>query len=287
VPKTGEVHSGGVLGGNKTPKESSSKILGILNLTPDSFSDGGQIIDPISALNRVMTLLADGADYVDIGAESTRPGAIEVSEDEEWARLRPALELIAHEGLITKISVDTRKYRLMRRAAEMNVSFINCVGPLPEQDELRSLFSIHQNLNFIASHMHGTPETMQRNALGPASARRRVAAFFECSKEELLAAGCQGERIFLDPGIGFGKTDSANWALLLQTPLYSRNYNLALGVSRKGFIGRALGGELPTDRDGASKLLEGGAMVAGAKLIRTHDVASLVKLASILVEAKA
>ena len=263
------------------------QILGILNLTPDSFSDGGLLCSPQAALERLLALLAEGADYVDIGAESTRPGSLAVSEAEEWERLRPALELIEREGLIKKVSVDTSKYILMRRAAEMKVSFINCVGPLPEQDELGYLFRENPNLGFIATHIHGSPETMQRNPLAPRSARRRVSAFFDCSKDELLTAGCQSDHIFLDPGIGFGKTDAANWALLLDTPVFARDYNVAIGVSRKGFIGRALGGDLPADRDGASKLIEGTAIVAGAKIIRTHRVEPLVKLAAILSEAQA
>lgn len=265
----------------------SSKIFGIVNLTPDSFSGRGTLATPYEALAQVLALLAEGADFVDVGAESTRPGALEVPEAEEWERLRPTLELIEREGLITKISVDTRKYILMRRVAEMKVSFINCVGPLPEQDELGPLFSQHNNLGFIATHVHGSPETMQRNPLGPGSARRRVPAFFECSKDELLTAGCLLPNIFLDPGIGFGKTDAANWALLLETRRLAKDYNVAIGVSRKGFIGRAVGGDLPTDRDQTSKLIEGAAVLAGAKMIRTHSVAPLIKLVRLLSEAQA
>lgn len=245
------------------------------------------MMTPKKALERVLALLAEGADFVDVGAESTRPGALEVPEAEEWERLRPSLELIEREGLISKISVDTRKYNLMRRVAEMNVSFINCVGPLPEQEELRPLFSQHKKLGFIATHMHGSPETMQRNPLSPRSARRRVSAFFECSKDELVTAGCEVQHVFLDPGIGFGKTDAANWALLLETRRLSSEYNVAIGVSRKGFIGRSLGGDLPSDRDSTSKLIEGAAVLAGAKMVRTHSVAPLIKFVRLLSEAQA
>ena len=134
--------------------------------------------------------------------------------------------------------------------------------------------------------MHGTPEMMQTNPLSPGAAIKRVAAYFDDASEELLVAGCAAENIYMDPGIGFGKTDAANWKLLLNTPNFSKSRNIAIGLSRKGFIGRALGGDTPHERDTSSKILESAAILAGATLIRTHDVGRLIKLTATLTEAR-
>ena len=260
--------------------------LGILNLTPDSFSDGGRFQDPSSAFKRAMTLLENGADYIDVGAESTRPGSSVISEDTEWERLEGFLELACRQNLISKISVDTRKHAIMKRAAEMKVSFINCVGPTPEADELMELVRHNKNLSFIATHMHGTPADMQLSPLAPQSAKKRVSSFFESATADLLEAGFETAQIFMDPGIGFGKTDAANLGLLIQTPKWSNEYNIAIGVSRKGFIGRLFGGAEPSDRDQASKVIEVASVAAGASLIRTHDVLGFFKACSTLREAQ-
>jgi dihydropteroate synthase len=261
------------------------KILGILNLTPDSFSDGGAFSKPTEAMRRFEDLLREGADFIDVGAESTRPGAKDVSESDELDRLLPFLNLVEREGLLRRVSVDTRKPTVMKQVASMKVSFINNVGPLPDQEELSALFKTNPGLSFIACHMHGNPDMMQTNPLSPGAATKRVTSYFESASEELIAAGCAAENIYMDPGIGFGKTDAANWKLLLATPTFSRFHKVAIGLSRKGFIGRALGGESPLDRDTSSKILEGAAVLAGAALIRTHDVGRLIKFSSILSEA--
>ena len=262
------------------------KVLGILNLTPDSFSDGGKFLDHGDALRRFEALLQDGADYVDIGAESTRPGATAVSLSEELSRLEPFLSLLDRKGMLGKVSVDTRKFSVMKQVASMKVSFINNVGPLPSEEELSVLFKTNPGLSFIACHMHGTPEMMQANPLTAKSAIKRVSSYFESAHEELLSAGCGAENLFMDPGIGFGKTDAANWKLLLNTTNFARTRKIAIGISRKGFIGRALGGDTPIERDSSSKILEAAAILSGASLIRTHDVGRLIKFSSILSEAR-
>ncbi len=262
------------------------KVLGILNLTPDSFSDGGKLSKPADALKYFDALLSEGADFIDVGAESTRPGAKEVSEAEELDRLLPFLSLIEHKGMLDKVSIDTRKFSVMKQVVQMQVSFINNVGPLPDQIDLSALFKVNPKLSFIACHMHGTPEMMQTNPLSPGAAIKRVAAYFDDASEELLVAGCAAENIYMDPGIGFGKTDAANWKLLLNTPNFSKSRNIAIGLSRKGFIGRALGGDTPHERDTSSKILESAAILAGATLIRTHDVGRLIKLTATLTEAR-
>lgn len=259
--------------------------LGILNITPDSFSDGGLFLSPSSAFDRAIKILDDGADFIDVGAESTRPGAESVSEVEEWQRLEPFLEIAIRKNLASRLSIDTRKISTMRRVAEMKVAFINCVGPIPEIEELAELITVNRDLRFIASHIHGTPKDMQLSPLSAGSAIKRVNAYFESAEEDLLAAGFEKNQIYLDPGIGFGKTDAANLALLLKTTEWSQRYNIALGVSRKGFLGRVFGGDQPRDRDPISKLTECGCILAGASVVRTHDVSGLMRAFSVFREA--
>ncbi len=257
-------------------------IMGILNVTPDSFSDGGQFNTPAQAIDHFETLLSDGAAIIDIGAESTRPGAADVDDDEEWGRLEPILNYATKTKQIARISVDTRKFSVMERAVKLGVGMVNVVGPLPEDRLLRKLSSYNSGLSFVACHMHGTPQTMQLNPLGPGSAMKRVLAYFESSCDELIDAGFKKENIFLDPGIGFGKTDAANLQLLRASATFARDYRLALGVSRKGFISRLIGNDGMEARDGASKAIEAGALLSGIQLIRTHNVRQLRPILNLL-----
>jgi dihydropteroate synthase len=259
--------------------------FGILNVTPDSFSDGGLYTKPEDALEKALQLFEDGADFVDAGAESTKPGAQMTPELEEWRRLEPFLQLANERGLLPRLSIDTMKFTIMKRAAKMGAAFINCVGPIPEEHELKELIGIKPDLGFVATHMHGVPETMQLTPLGPRSAKNRVSSYFENCLEELLKSGFRPEKIFLDPGIGFGKSDAANLTLLANTHHWAKTFNLAIGVSRKGFIGRLFGGESKKDRDALSKAIETSAVFSGAKMIRTHDVRGLAKISSVIEEA--
>lgn len=258
-----------------TPTGIQPQIMGILNVTPDSFSDGGQYQSPDLAARRLEELFEDGSDIVDIGAESTRPGASDITEAEEWERLKPILNFAQKSNMISRISVDTRRFSTMTRAAAMGVGLINTVGPIPEVSNLKTLFQSHPDLRFIACHMHGSPKTMQDNPIGPASAIKRVRAYFESAREDLLVAGCRNHHIFLDPGIGFGKSDSANVALLIATASFAKEFQTVIGVSRKGFLTRMLAPKDMDSRDIASKAVEACAAVAGVKMIRTHNVKAL------------
>lgn len=263
-------------------KTSEKKFLtfGVVNLTPDSFSDGGVYAKPDQALVRARKLLDDGADYIDVGAESTRPGAAAIGLEEEWRRLSPFLNLAKVEGILPLISIDTRNFETMARAVEIGVSFINCVGAIPTEQELGGLIAINPELGFIATHMHGTPATMQASPLGALAAKKRVTSYFENSFEELTVAGFLRDRVFLDPGIGFGKSDEANLNLLAEIPFWRTAYNVAVGVSRKGFLGRLFGAESQRERDQLSKSVETFAVLGGAKLVRTHDVHGLRRISS-------
>ncbi len=268
-----------------TPEGTQPKIMGILNVTPDSFSDGGKYLDPDFAAHRLDQLFEEGSDLVDIGAESTRPGADDPGEVEEWRRLHPVLAHADKVKKISRVSVDTRKFATMARASAMGVGMINNVGPLPEVPQLKNLFELNPNLMFIACHMHGSPKTMQENPIGPASAIKRVRAYFDSASEDLKAAGCKPHHIFLDPGIGFGKSDSANLALLMASVNLSREFQTVLGISRKGFITRLLDATDIASRDSASKVIEACAALVGVKMIRTHNVRSLRPILSALADA--
>jgi dihydropteroate synthase len=256
-------------------------VMGVLNVTPDSFSDGGAWLEPGAAVARAQELLADGADLLDVGAESTRPGATPVPEAEEWRRLAPVLQALERDGLVTKISLDTRKPALMLRGADLGVAVLNDVAGYPDPATLRRLAG-YRGLSFIAMHCHGAPETMQVDPLPAAAAVDAVSGFFDAATEALTAAGFGPERIWLDPGIGFGKTDGANLRLMAAVAAWAPRRQLVLGVSRKGLLGRALGIPRPADRDAPSKTLELGLAMAGAAMIRTHDVRRLKLLLNLL-----
>lgn len=263
-------------------KFSRPLIFGIINVTPDSFSDGGEYLLAGDVTRRIEELLAAGADYVDVGAESTRPGAQPVSQEAEWSRLAPVLQEAKALGLIRRLSVDTRAPQTMLNAAELGVRWINCVGPLPDDEVLLRLKKCNPEIGFVAMHMHGNPLTMHLNPLSPAGAVKRVGAFFESAVEDLRSAGFQEEDILLDPGIGFGKNDGANIVLMAQCAHWSRTLPVAVGISRKGMFGRIFGVENPKDRDPVSKVTETALALVGVRMIRTHDVAALAKCMTLL-----
>jgi dihydropteroate synthase len=255
--------------------------MGVVNITPDSFSDGGDFYRQGDALSQIEKLLEDGADVIDIGAESTRPAAAPVSAEEERNRLVPILEVCAKRGLNTKLSVDTRNDETARLAAnEFDVGWVNNVAGLYGEATLRAI--VRDDLNYIAMHMHGDPTTMQRD---PLSGHNAVDVVERCMDEytaRLQDVGFKKDRIFLDPGIGFGKDDAANLKLLGETARFSGKYQVAIGVSRKSFIGRMLNITEPKLRDHPSKMLELGAILMGARLIRTHDVKPLARARDLL-----
>jgi dihydropteroate synthase len=261
------------------------KILGVLNVTPDSFSDGGSYADPEKAHHHFRKLLSEGADFIDIGAESTRPGAKPISCDEEWRRLGPVLELVSDDKRLDKVTLDTRNFNTMLKAVKMGVAAINNVGSIPQESELLKLFHSNKDLVFIVCHMHGTPETMQDHPLNETAAITGVRTYFESTAKELIRAGCRPENIYFDPGVGFGKSDPANISILLDAARLSKEFKLAIGVSRKGFILRVLGELPPKECDCASKLIEGLLWLSGVSLVRTHDVKNLRSLINLMAQA--
>ncbi len=255
-------------------------ILGVINITPDSFSDGGKYLDPQAALTQIDQLLKDGADGIDLGAESTRPGSMPVDQEEEWRRLAPVLEQWKSSPRKALLSIDTCKPEIMRRCLDYPVDVINDVSGWADRRTLEAIAA--KGCTYLSMHRHGHSVDMQVQPLDGQLALEQVSAFYEAAYRSLREAGFSEERIWLDPGIGFGKTDRANLGLLRQALQSVAQYHIVLGISRKSFLGRLLDIPEPSDRDSASKMLELSFLWAGVRAIRTHDVKRLSKIRDLL-----
>ncbi len=244
-------------------------LMGILNVTPDSFSDGGRHMAIDAALAHGRRLAAEGADILDVGGESTRPGAVPVSPAEELQRVLPVVTALAAEGFL--VSIDTRNPEVMRACLRAGAAMVNDVNGLRAPGALQACAESEAGL--CVMHMQGDPQTMQINPQY-LDVCREVAAFLAARAEVLRAAGVAAERICLDPGFGFGKTVAHNLALLRALPsLAALGYPLLVGLSRKSLLG-AVTGKGPEDRVHASIA---GALLAvqrGAAIVRVHDVAA-------------
>jgi dihydropteroate synthase len=259
----------------------SFKIIGVINITPDSFSDGGTLLSPESAVAKMIKLREEGADVIDIGAESSRPGAEPIGLEEEWSRLEPVLNLIQQRGIDIPMSIDTYKDDIALKVLPYNITYINNIRGLYTDQTLHQLAKVN-NLNYICMHMLNSPQVMQQKPLEFRGCLDVVEDFFTSASLRLEKAGFAKDRIFMDPGIGFGKTDAANIRLLASTTQLGESFNLAVGISRKSWIGRTLTIESPKERDNPSKMMELALGMFGARLIRTHDVGKLAKLRQLL-----
>jgi len=244
-------------------------IMGILNVTPDSFSDGGQFLDPQIALNRAMQLLDDGATILDIGGESTRPGAPNVSLEDELARVIPAIKAIRqHSDCV--ISIDTSKAQVMEQAILAGADIVNDVRALQEIDALETVAQ-YEDVAICLMHMQGQPRSMQ-SAPHYDNLFADINMFFSERIKACETAGIKFERLILDPGFGFGKTLSHNYQILARFDDFNKlGLPLLAGLSRKSMIGNLLNRD--TDERLAGSLA--GALIAaqnGAKIIRVHDV---------------
>jgi dihydropteroate synthase len=243
-------------------------VMGIVNVTPDSFSDGGRFLAPEAAVAHALELVTEGAAILDVGGESTRPGAVPVDEQEEIRRVLPVIEALASRVQVP-ISIDTMKPGVARAAVAAGASLINDVGA-NRQDPAMWRLAAETGAGYVCMHMQGTPQTMQQNPVYQ-DVVGEISAFFSERLEQLNHCGVAREQIILDPGIGFGKTVEHNLQVLGRLEAFGRfERPLLIGVSRKSFIGRLLG---------AGDRLAGGlacaclALEAGAAIIRTHDVA--------------
>lgn len=254
-------------------------IMGVLNLTPDSFSDGGLYNDFLQSRSRILQLIENGADIIDIGAQSSRPGAKPICLNEEKRRLEPVLNFVS--GLAesakcsVKFSIDTDKAEVMLEAVDAGFSYINNINGLADKETLLKLVAARPSLQYIAMHKRGSFTTMQENPLTSDKHLRDIEEFFVSTKRTLLEVGFKNDSIWLDPGVGFGKTDSLNLKILQRASQWSQQFNMVYGVSRKSFMGRLLSIDNPIERDAPSKMLECSLILAGVKMIRTHDVKRL------------
>jgi dihydropteroate synthase len=247
-----------------------AQVMGILNVTPDSFSDGGKFSAHDTALAHARSMIEEGASIIDIGGESTRPGATPVATEEEIRRTIPVIRSLRAEwdGLI---SIDTTKAAVAEAALEAGADIVNDVSGLTADPEMIPT-CVASICGIVVMHMQGTPEDMQENP-SYSDVVEEVTAFFRERLNTLSAAGIDPARICFDPGIGFGKSLAHNLALLRNLDqLAPKGFPMLLGVSRKSFIGKLTGTDLPADRDAATIALTTDARMKGIMLHRVHDV---------------
>ena len=249
------------------------QVMGILNVTPDSFSDGGTHNTPAKALEHARKMIAEGASIIDIGGESTRPGAAEVSPEQEAERVIPVVAAIARESDIW-ISVDTSKALVIREAANAGAHILNDIRSFSEPGALQA--AAQSGLPVCVMHMQGEPRTMQQ-APHYQNVVREVYTYLEAQVARCVAAGIEKNHIILDPGFGFGKTLAHNYQLLDKLGLF---HNLGLpvlaGMSRKSMIGQLM--DIPPDeRVAGSVACAVIAAMKGAQIIRVHDVKETVQ----------
>ncbi len=245
------------------------RIMGILNVTPDSFSDGGCWLDPEVAVARGLALVAEGADILDIGGESTRPGAAAVPEEEELRRVVPVMAALAQQVSVP-LSVDTRHASVARAALAAGAAIVNDVSAL--DDPQMAAVVREANAGVVLMHMRGTPADMQR-APHYDDVLAEVRAYLAARLETALAAGISRAQVVIDPGIGFGKTTAHNLALLGALERFAELAPVLVGASRKRFIGEITGA--PADgRLAGSLTVAVWSLMRGAAILRVHDVAA-------------
>jgi dihydropteroate synthase len=249
-------------------------VMGIVNVTPDSFFDGGRFLDAAAAVAHALQLVEQGAEIIDVGGESTRPGALPVAEAEELRRVLPVIEQLAGRVKVP-ISIDTAKPGVARAALAAGASIVNDVAANRAEGDVWRLVA-ETRAGYVCMHMQGTPQTMQAH---PAytDVVREVGEFFFDRIRRLSDCGVGRDQIILDPGIGFGKTVEHNLQLLGAARSFAGlERPLLLGVSRKSFIGKLLGAELAARLPGALACACL-AVAAGVRIIRAHDVAETVQ----------
>lgn len=264
---------------NRLTLGSRTLVMGVLNVTPDSFSDGGRYLDPERAVERAQQLLAEGADLLDIGGESSRPGAQSVPAEEEWRRVEPVLEAVRSITNVP-ISIDTRKALVAERAMAAGADIINDISACTADPEMVSV-AVRHGAGVILMHMQGTPETMQLN---PRYERvvEEIRDYLAQRCAALVAAGLERERIAVDPGIGFGKTLEHNVEILARLDEFATlGRPLVVGVSRKSFLGRITGREVH-ERLAAGLGAMAWSVARGAHVLRTHDVKETCDMARVV-----
>jgi dihydropteroate synthase len=258
-------------------------VMGVLNVTPDSFSDGGNYLSQKKAVAHALQMERDGADLIDIGAESTRPGSLAISAEEEWSRLAPVLAAL-RTRLKIPFSIDTRKSEIAVKAIECGAEMINDVSGLQHDPRIADV-AARLRVPLVLMHMRGEPQTMQQQPF----ARNVVKDVLRGLRESLAAArsaGVANSLILVDPGIGFGKSYAQNFELLAKLPeLAKLGFPLLVGTSRKGFIGKTLeqdGQTAPAEvRIWGTAATVTASILHGAHIVRVHDVAEMARMARV------
>jgi dihydropteroate synthase len=246
-------------------------VMGILNVTPDSFSDGGRFVDADKAVKHAIAMVKDGADIIDVGGESTRPGAAPVPEDVELARVIPVVKRLARRGIV--VSVDTSSPRVMREALDCGAAIINDVRSFTRPGALRAVAGTGAGV--VIMHMQGDPRTMQNDPRYD-DVTAEVLAFLAVQDARLLSAGIPEECICWDPGFGFAKNVEHNFRLLADTEkLASYDRPVLVGLSRKSSIGIVTGIKKPEERVHGSVAAHLLAVLKGASVLRVHDVRAM------------
>jgi dihydropteroate synthase len=254
-------------------------VMGVLNVTPDSFSDGGLFHDADAAAARALELERAGADLLDIGGESTRPGAAPVSAEEELRRVLPVLERLRGRLKIS-VSIDTQKSAVAEAAAAAGAEIINDVSGLRADAALAGV-ARRRKMPVILMHMRGTPRTMQQGPFAR-DVMRDVKSGLLAAVRRARAAGLRKSQLLLDPGIGFGKSFAQNFELLARFgELAALGFPLVAGTSRKRFIGETLGGAPPDQRVWGTSATVTAAILGGAHIVRVHDVAEMAQVARV------
>ena len=252
-------------------------VMGILNVTPDSFSDGGLYLDTEAAVAQAIAMEAAGAHIIDIGGESTRPGSAGVSANEELRRILPVLENLRGKIHIP-ISVDTSKAEVAEAAADAGAEILNDVTGLRNDPRIADVAQ-RQKLGLILMHMRGTPRTMQQAPFAR-NVIRDVTTGLRDSIAEALNAGVSKRQIVIDPGIGFGKSHEQNCEIIQRLPeLAKLGFPLMLGTSRKSFLGTALNHGDGQDRVWGTAATVAAGILQGAHIVRVHDVADMAQVA--------
>jgi dihydropteroate synthase len=253
-------------------------VMGILNVTPDSFSDGGLFLDAEAAAKRAVEMEAAGADIIDVGGESTRPGSSGISSAEELRRILPVLEGLRGKIQIP-ISVDTSKSEVAEAAANAGAEIVNDVTGLRNDPRIGEVVR-RRKLGLILMHMRGTPATMQRGPFAR-DVIRDVTAGLRKSVEQAVRAGVSRAQIVIDPGIGFGKSHEQNCEIIRRLDQIAKlGFPLLVGTSRKSFLGTALK-RSESDRMWGTAASVAGSILQGAHIVRVHDVPEMVQVARV------
>ncbi|MDR3154605.1 MAG: dihydropteroate synthase [Deltaproteobacteria bacterium] len=248
-------------------------IMGIINVTPDSFSDGGKWFDPEKAVARARELMEDGADILDLGAETTRPGSEPTEEGEEWRRLLPVLEALRHVPGCPPVSIDTYRFSTAARCLVAGASMLNDIYA-GRKDKRIFRAAADAGVPIVLMHMQGEPRTMQAQPHYN-DVVSEVREFLWERAQDAERLGVPKSNIILDPGLGFGKTADHNLTLLSRLPeVFPSGYRAMMALSRKAFLGKILGGAPPEERDLATAVASAVSILKGAQIIRVHDVRS-------------